>query len=79
MKLTRSADAPELAHESESGDWSETEMASDDAVALAVPDPTGRSRQARIVGLAEAYTLPAVIVILIAFFSTWPKTSESFL
>jgi ribose transport system permease protein len=46
---------------------------------VAVPTPTGHNKKARVVGFAEAYTLPAVIVLLIVFFSVWPATSETFL
>lgn len=79
MKQTKPVDAPTPSHERETSDSPGSDLSSDLTAGLAVPDPTGRSKQARIVGLAEAYTLPAVIVVLIAFFSAWPKTSDSFL
>lgn len=51
-----------------------------DASELAVPTPSGRGgARAKLVGLAEAYTLPAVIVLLVLFFSVWSATSDTFL
>lgn len=55
------------------------EAATASATEVAVPTPSGHSGKARVVGFAEAYTLPAVIVLLVLFFSVWPATSETFL
>lgn len=56
----------------------EDEFSAEDGRETSVPTPSGEVGRARLIGLAEAYTLPAIIVLLIVLFAILPATRDTF-